>query len=64
MPFKSKAQMRAAFAGALGPEMKKKAPMWAHETPEVARLPERSGKGLKKMMMEDEAMRRMKKKAH
>lgn len=56
--------MRAAFAGALGPEMKKKAPEWAHETPGLADLPERSGKGLHKMMMKEEAMRRMKKKAH
>ena len=60
MPWASKAQMRAAFAGALGPEMKKKAPMWSHETPSIVKLPERSGKGLKKMMMEDEAIRRRK----
>lgn len=33
MPFKSKAQARAAFAGALGSEMKSKARTWAQETP-------------------------------
>ena len=33
MPFKSKAQARAAFGGALGSEMKQKAEQWAHETP-------------------------------
>ena len=40
MPFKSKAQQRAAFSGALGPEMKKKALTWAHETPNMSSLPE------------------------
>lgn len=40
MPFKSKAQQRAAFSGALGPEMKAKARTWAHETPNLKRLPE------------------------
>lgn len=39
MPFKSKAQERAAFSGALGPEMKAKAPQWAKETPNQAALP-------------------------
>lgn len=38
MPFKSKAQMRAAFSGALGPEMKAKAETWAHETPNPKKL--------------------------
>lgn len=32
MPFKSVAQQRAAFSGALGPEMKAKAPEWASKT--------------------------------
>jgi hypothetical protein len=40
MPFKSKAQQRAAFGGYLGPEMKAKADTWAHETPNLKRLPE------------------------
>jgi len=40
MPFKSKAQMRAAFSGALGPEMKAKAATWAKETPNPKKLPE------------------------
>ena len=31
-PFKSKAQERAAFSGALGPEMKSKAKEWAAMT--------------------------------
>lgn len=39
MPFKSKAQMRAAFGGYLGSEMKQKADTWAHETPNLKRLP-------------------------
>lgn len=39
MPFQSKAQMKAAFAGGLGPEMKAKASEWAHETPDAAHLP-------------------------
>lgn len=40
MPFQSKAQMRAAFGGHLGPEMQAKAQSWAHETPNITRLPE------------------------
>lgn len=40
MPFKSKAQMRSAFAGFLGQTMKKKAPQWAKETKSIKRLPE------------------------
>ena len=40
MPFQSKAQMRAAFAGALGPTMQAKTKQWAHETPDPKRLPE------------------------
>ena len=39
MPFKSKAQMRAAFGGYLGPKMKKKAKQWAKETPNKKGLP-------------------------
>ena len=35
MPFKSKAQMKAAFGGYLGSEMKDKAKTWAHETPNI-----------------------------
>jgi hypothetical protein len=41
MPFVSKAQQRAAFSGALGPEMKSKAETWARETPDIKALPER-----------------------
>lgn len=44
MPFKSKAQMKAAFAGFLGPEMKRKASTWAKETPNTKRLPEHKKK--------------------
>ena len=40
MPFKSKAQMKAAFGGYLGPEMKKKAAQWADETPNIKKLSE------------------------
>lgn len=47
MPFKSKAQMRAAFSGALGPEMKSKAQTWASETPAPKRLPEHVKKAAK-----------------
>lgn len=39
MPFKSKSQMRAAFGGYLGSEMKSKAKTWAAETPNPAKLP-------------------------
>ena len=39
-PFKSKAQMKAAFGGYLGAEMKSKAEGWAQETPNPKRLPE------------------------
>lgn len=39
MPFKSQAQMRGAFAGALGPEMQAKAPQWAAETSDPKALP-------------------------
>jgi len=41
MPFKSKAQMRGAFSGAFGPEMKAKASTWAKETPDIKALPDR-----------------------
>ena len=44
MPFESKKQMRAAFGGYLGSEMKKKAKSWADETPNIKKLPERKGK--------------------
>ncbi len=40
MPFKSKSQMAAAFAGGLGPKMKKKAKLWAEHTPNIEDLPE------------------------
>jgi hypothetical protein len=33
--------MRAAFGGYLGPEMKKKALTWAHETPDIKSLPDK-----------------------
>lgn len=39
MPFKSLSQMRAAFGGFLGPEMKSKAKTWAKETPNIKHLP-------------------------
>lgn len=39
MPFKSMAQMGAAFAGYLGKDMKKKASTWAAETPNIKNLP-------------------------
>ena len=44
MPFQSKAQMRAAFSGALGPEMKAKAKQWASETPNPKSLPQHKAK--------------------
>lgn len=51
MPFTSKAQMRAAFGGYLGPEMKAKAAQWAKETPNIKKLPQHARKsvGLKAM---------------
>lgn len=39
MPFASKAQMKAAFAGGLGPKMKKKAKEFAKATPNIKNLP-------------------------
>ncbi len=51
MPFKSKAQERAAFGGYLGPEMKSKAKEFADATPDQSKLPEHvsaSKKGLKR----------------
>lgn len=39
MPWKSSAQMRAGYAGALGPEMQRKAPEWSAETPSIRALP-------------------------
>jgi hypothetical protein len=42
MPFKSKAQMRAAFAGGLGPEMQAKAPEFARNTDNINQLPQRA----------------------
>lgn len=44
MPFKSKAQMRAAFSGALGSKMKKRAKLWAEHTPDIGGLPEHADK--------------------
>lgn len=40
MPFQSKAQLKAAFAGGLGPKMKKRAKLWAEHTPNIKDLPE------------------------
>ena len=48
MPFESKAQMRAAFGGYLGPEMKNRAKVWADETPNISKLPEHVGKPKKR----------------
>lgn len=47
MPFQSKSQMRGAFSGAFGPEMKAKAKGWADETKNPKALPERKKKGKK-----------------
>lgn len=44
MPFSSKSQMRAAFGGYLGAEMKAKAKQWADETPNPKSLPEHKKK--------------------
>lgn len=44
MPFQSQAQMKAAFGGYLGPEMKAKAATWAKETPNIKSLPEHKKK--------------------
>ena len=44
MPFKSLAQMRGAFSGALGPEMKAHAQEWASATPDIKNLPEHLNK--------------------
>lgn len=55
MPFKSQAQQRAAFGGHLGPEMKKKAPQWAHETPNISKLPTHVDEESMEMMQEPQA---------
>lgn len=52
MPFKSKAQMRAAFGGYLGKEMKAKAKSWADETPNIKSLPAHKKKKKKKLTYE------------
>ena len=44
MPWKSKAQMRAAYGGHLGPEMKKKAAEYSRATPDISALPEHAKK--------------------
>jgi hypothetical protein len=41
MPFHSKSQMRAAFGGYLGTEMKDKAREWADETDDIKDLPDK-----------------------
>lgn len=45
LPFQSKNQMKAAFAGGLGPEMQGKADAWAKETPDIKDLPIHKSKG-------------------
>jgi hypothetical protein len=40
MPYKSLAQMRGAFSGALGPSMKARAQEWADATSNISQLPE------------------------
>ena len=45
MPFQSKSQMKAAFGGFLGKEMKSKATGWAAETPNIGKLPEHKKTG-------------------
>lgn len=52
MPFESKSQMRAAFGGYLGPEMKAKAREWAHETPNIKALPQHAKKHVDRQAME------------
>jgi hypothetical protein len=51
MPFKSKAQMRAAFGGYLGKKMQGRAKKWADETPNIEDLPEHKKKLSSKMRM-------------
>jgi len=41
MPFTSRKQQRAAYAGSLGELMKRKAPEWSAKT-DMKRLPERA----------------------
>lgn len=48
-PFKSESQMRAAFGGYLGKEMKAKAIKWAKETPNIKDLPKHSSHYKKRM---------------
>ena len=43
MPFKSRQQMKAMYAGSLGEILRKKAPEWASKT-DIQSLPERAPK--------------------
>ncbi len=61
MPFASRAQMRAAFSGALGPEMKAKARTWAHETPNIKSLPAHAKQHVDRQAMEHAFNRRPRK---
>lgn len=62
MPFKSKAQMKAAFAGGLGPKMKAKAKQYAKETPNIKALPARKkSRKIKAKPMQHAAERQMQK---
>jgi len=54
MPFQSKAQMRFLFA-----KHPKIAQEFAEKTPNISSLPDRSGRGLQKMAMKEEAKRVM-----
>ena len=47
MPFRSLAQMRGAFSGALGPSMKAHAQEWADATSNISQLPEHVDKKIK-----------------
>jgi hypothetical protein len=53
-PFRSKAQERAAFGGYLGSKMKKRANLWAKETPDIKSLPEHVAKKKRKNLHERE----------
>ena len=54
MPFRSQAQMRFLFA-----KHPKIAQEFADKTPNISKLPERSGRGLRKVAMQEEAKRVM-----
>ena len=62
MPWKSKAQMKAAYGGFLGKKMKDKASEWSAATPNIKKLPEHAKKKTFKEAAKDIVMKHLTKK--